>query len=116
MQFIIHHNNIAEVVSEALIIATGQDVLDLIYNPSLTDVSGIILHDKNITPAFFELHTGVAGEILQKFVNYRCRLAIVGNFASVESNSLQDFIRESNKGKSVYFAENLAEAVTALIS
>ncbi|UPT65653.1 MAG: DUF4180 domain-containing protein [Sphingobacteriales bacterium JAD_PAG50586_3] len=38
----------------------------------------------------------------------------MGNFTNVTSISLQDFIRESNKGKSIYFAENLTEAVTAL--
>lgn len=115
MQFQFHnHNKVAEVVTDAVIISNGQDVLDLIYNPALTDVTGIILHQENIIPSFFELHTGIAGDVLQKFVNYRCRLAIVGSFANIESNSLQDFIRESNKGKSVYFAENLTEAVTAL--
>lgn len=114
MRFIIHNTSIAEVVTDAVIISNGQDVLDLIYNPALTDVTGIILHKENIIPAFFELHTGIAGDVLQKFVNYRCRLAIVGNFTNVTSKSLQDFIRESNKGKSVYFAENVAEAVAAL--
>jgi hypothetical protein len=114
MDFIFHTNSIAEVVTDAVIISSGQDVLDLIYAPELADVSSIILHQKNITPDFFILSTGIAGEVLQKFVNYRCRLAIVGDFAAIESKSLQDFIRESNKGKSVYFAENIAEAVAAL--
>jgi hypothetical protein len=115
MQFQFHnHGKVAEVISNAIIISSGQDVLDLIYNPSLTDVTGIILHQENIIPSFFELHTGIAGDVLQKFVNYRCRLAIVGDFSAIESKSLADFIRESNKGKSVYFAENLTEAVAAL--
>jgi hypothetical protein len=110
----LHTPLIAKVINDAIIITNGQDVLDLIYQPELADITAIILNKKNINPSFFELHTGIAGEVLQKFVNYRCRLAIVGDFSAIESKSLQDFIRESNKGKSVYFAENLTEAVAAL--
>jgi len=40
----------------------------------------IILHEKTITPVFFDLKTGIANEILQKFSNCRMRLAIVGDF------------------------------------
>ena len=88
MHFIFHTNSIAEVVSDAVIISSGQDVLDLIYAPELAEVSSVILHQKNIAPDFFILSTGIAGEVLQKFVNYRCRLSIVGDFSAIESKSL----------------------------
>ena len=39
----------------------------------------MIIHEKNITPEFFDLKNRMAGEILQKFSNYRIRLAIVGD-------------------------------------
>jgi len=38
---------------------------------------GLILDESHIAPAFFDLRTGFAGEVLQKFTNYRTRLAIV---------------------------------------
>jgi len=63
---------------------------------------------------FFDLKTGLAGEILQKFSNYRVKLAIVGDFEEVKSKSLRDFIRESNRGRTVNFVNSVEEAVERL--
>ena len=38
---------------------------------------GCILTPDDITPEFFDFKNGIAGEIMQKFVNYRTRIAIV---------------------------------------
>lgn len=67
-----------------------------------------------ISPSFFILSTGLAGEILQKFVNYRVRLAIYGDFSGYTSKPLQDFIRESNRGDSVFFLSDEQAAVERL--
>jgi hypothetical protein len=66
---------------------------------------------------FYVLRTGVAGEILQKLVNYRLRLAVVGDIsAHVEvSTALRDLVRESNRGRSAWFLPDLA-AVTDRLS
>jgi len=113
MKIIIHKPLIAEVVAESIIIHTGQDALDLMYNPAIEGAEKIILHKKNITPAFFDLSNGIAGDIVQKFVNYRVQLAIVGDFSD-GSKSLQDFMRESNKGGHIYFVESVEKAVKLL--
>lgn len=108
-----HHNTrIAEVISDQLVIRSIQDGLDLLGDLYYQEVGKIILHQKNIAPDFFDLKTGIAGEILQKFSNYRMPVAIIGDFSNVQSKSLQDFIRESNKGKWVNFVESMEEAIT----
>ena len=38
---------------------------------------GLLLDETQLSPEFFDLRTGLAGEVLQKFTNYRARLAIV---------------------------------------
>lgn len=38
---------------------------------------GLILTEKDLAPEFFDLHTGLAGELFQKFTNYKVRVAIV---------------------------------------
>ena len=63
---------------------------------------------------FFDLKTRIAGEMLQKFSNYRTRFAIIGDFTNVQSRSLQDFIRESNDGRTVCFVGSLDEALLRL--
>ena len=105
-----HHTaRIAEVISDELVLTSLQDGLDLLVDLYYQGFDKIILHQKNIIPSFFDLKTGIAGDILQKFSNYRIQLTIVGDFSNVESKSLQDFIRESNKGKLVNFVKNAEE-------
>jgi len=103
-------SNIAEITSGEILIRTTQDALDLMVNCVYNGADRIILHQENIVPGFFDLKTGLAGEILQKFSNYRARLAIVGDFEEVNSKSLRDFIRESNKLGRVVFVATSEEA------
>jgi hypothetical protein len=102
--------NIAEITSGEILIRTTQDALDLMVNCVYNGADRIILHQENIVPEFFDLKSGLAGEILQKFSNYRARLAIIGDFEEVKSKSLRDFIRESNKHGRVVFVASPEEA------
>ena len=104
--------DIAEVNSEDLILTNPEDALDLLGNTYGFD--RIIIHERNIEPAFFDLKNGLAGDILQKFSNYRLRLAIVGDFSKYDKQSIRDFIFESNKGRQVNFLSSLTEALDRL--
>lgn len=101
---------IAEIISESIVIQNVDDGLDLLGNVYYQGFDKVVVHQKNITEDFFDLKNKMAGEILQKFSNYRVHLAIVGDFSKVTRNSLNDFIRESNKGRHVNFANSLDEA------
>ncbi len=102
---------IAEITSDQMIIRSAEDGLDLLGNIYYQGFDKVIVYEKNITPDFFDLKTRIAGEILQKFSNYRIGLAIVGDFSKYESKSIKDFIFESNKTKHVNFVETLEEAL-----
>lgn len=101
---------IAEVISEVQIITKARDGIDLMGNLYYQGFIKIVIYEKNITPDFFDLKSGFAGEILQKFSTYRIPLAIVGDFAKYPGKSLNDFILESNKGRHVSFVSTSAEA------
>ncbi len=60
---------------------------------------------------FFQLRNGIAGEVLQKFVTYHLRIAIVGDMTSLSdtSKSLHDFVVECNRGSDVWFVRDLEE-------
>lgn len=105
---------IAEVVSDSLVIENESDGLDLMGTIYFQGFDRLIIHQENITPKFFDLKNGMAGEILQKFSNYRMRLIIVGDFKQYSSESLQAFIYESNQGKMVNMVEHLSEALEKL--
>ena len=103
-----------EVLSEKQFIGSVQDALDLIGEFFGQYYDGIIIHEHNISPHFFELKTRLVGDILQKFSNYRLRLAIVGDWSKYTSHSLAAFIVESNRGRMVNFASSTEEAVALL--
>ena len=103
-----------EIRSEEQFINNVQDVLDLFGELYGQNYDGIILYERNITPDFFDLQTKLAGEILQKFSNYRIRLVIVGDWSKYTSRSLEAFICESNRGKTVNFSSSPTEALKLL--
>jgi hypothetical protein len=67
-------------------------------------------------PDFLRLSAGVAGHILQKLINYRFQVAVVGDVsaAAAASGPLRDFIRESNRGTTVWFVDDLAALAAKL--
>jgi hypothetical protein len=103
----INNIKIAITDTENLIISCTQDAVDLLGEAGSENCDSIVIYERNLHPDFFKLNTGLAGDILQKFSNYRCKLAIIGDFSKFKSKSLHDFIRESNKGNTVFFVENL---------
>jgi hypothetical protein len=110
-----HHSKgkkIAEIITEEIILSTTEEGLDLLGNLYYQGFDKIIVHEKNISPDFFDLKTKIAGDILQKFTQYQMPLAIVGDFSKFTSKSLNDFIFESNKGRQINFVSSLSEAIT----
>lgn len=117
MEIRVHEVNdqkIAEVVSEEVLIQNAQDGLDLMATVYYQEMDSMILHEKNITPDFFDLKNGIAGELLQKFSNYRMRLGIVGTFEGHTKKSITDFIFESNKQGRINFVGSVEVALKRL--
>ena len=110
----IDDTGIVEVISDDIVIKIAQDGLDLLGDAYYQGYDKMILHMKNITPSFFDLKNGLAGEVLQKFSNYRVRLVVLGDFNQFDSKSLNDFIRESNNGKLINFLNSRDEAINRL--
>lgn len=66
--------------------------------------------------SFFRLSSGLAGRLVQRFVNYRMPLAILGQLGPYldASRALGDYVRESNCGNAVWFLEHLADLESRL--
>jgi hypothetical protein len=113
----VEKNNIicAIIRSNDLVIKDAQSALDVLVSAVCgAGTNNIIISKKLISEEFFILSSGLAGEILQKYVNYSGRIAIYGDFTHYTSKPLKDFIYESNHGKDVFFAATEAEAVSML--
>ena len=106
--------NIADMTNENIEFNNVQDAIDLLGNCSFNGAQSVIISKECITPEFFDLKTGLAGDILQKFSNYQFKLAVVGDFNNIQSKSLNDFIYESNKIGRINFVETIDEAINSL--
>ena len=114
---IIRKNNtdVAVISSNELLVKDVQSALDLIMTVKYeTNCEKIALNKEAIVEDFFILSKGIAGEILQKFINYGVRFAVYGNFSIYFSKPLKDFIYESNRGKDIYFQSAASLAVDKL--
>ncbi|MFA5849497.1 MAG: DUF4180 domain-containing protein [Bacteroidales bacterium] len=113
LQLLETNNNarIATLTDNEFKICEVQDILDIMGDLFPLDCKKFIVHEANLHPDFFDLKTGLAGDILQKFSNYRVQLAVVGDFSKYESKSLRDFIYESNKAKLIFFVPDMESAI-----
>ncbi len=89
-------------------VATEQDALDLI-GASFLGADVVAVPASRLDASFFSLGTRFAGEVMQKFVNYRLRLAVVGDISEHlrDSSALRALVRESNSGGHVWFVPDL---------
>ena len=110
----IGQTKVAEIQAEGLVLTSVEDGLSLLGDLHYQGFDKIILHEENIVPEFFDLKTKLAGEVLQKFVQYRMPLAVVGDFSKCTSKSLRDFIYECNQGRQVNFVQELSSALKDL--
>lgn len=96
--------------AEGALIGSEADAVDLIGGLWGRDTEWLVLPRARLGPDFLRLRTGVAGAVIQKFVTYQVRLAILGDISEevAASDALRDFVRESNGGDRVWFVPDLA--------
>ncbi|WP_067499180.1 DUF4180 domain-containing protein [Actinoplanes sp. TFC3] len=89
-------------------VATEQDALDLI-GATFLSAEIVAVPAQRLDPKFFELGTRFAGEVMQKFVNYKLRLAIIGDISDhlQASSALRALVHESNQSDHVWFLADL---------
>ncbi|MGA8113328.1 MAG: DUF4180 domain-containing protein [Actinocatenispora sp.] len=89
-------------------VATEQDALDLI-GAAFLGAEVVAVPASRLGEQFFSLGTRFAGEVMQKFVNYRLRLAVVGDISRhlATSDALRALVHESNRAGHVWFLPDL---------
>lgn len=96
-----------------ILISNERNILDLIALCGENESNRIIFHKENLAPEFYDLKSGLAGIVLQKFSNYYVIAAIVGDFSDVTPR-FAELIRESNRGNQLRFYPNLEQAIAWL--
>jgi hypothetical protein len=95
--------------AEGSIIDSSQRAVDLIGEAIAGSASMIALPASRLNATFFELRSGIAGEIVQKIANYRLKLAIIGDISEplAASSALRDWVRECNRRNEVWFQPSI---------
>ena len=96
----------AIVRSDEKVITDVQSALDLLMTASYEfGTKNIVIDKELLTEDFFILSTCLAGEILQKYVNYGGRIAIYGDFSHYTSKPLKDFCMKAIRGMMCYLLQ-----------
>ena len=107
--------DIAVISSDEKLIVDTQSALDLAMTVKYeTGSTNIVISKSAVCEEFFILSSGMAGEILQKFINYHVRIAIYGDYSQYTSKPLRDFIYESNHGNNFFFVSTKEEGIRML--
>jgi hypothetical protein len=91
-------------------IASERDATDILGETFSAGAQLVVIPLSRLAPAFLDLKTRLAGELLQKFVTYHRQVVIVGDVsdAVAKSEALRAFVGESNRGRAVWFVPDLA--------
>lgn len=91
-----------------------QDVADALS--ACFGTRGLILTEQELGADFFRLQSGLAGELFQKFVNYRMPLAIVVPDFAAHGPRFQELAREHSDHQIVRCVHSLEDAMAWLSS
>lgn len=83
------------------------DLLSMCYyhNASL-----ILLDQDNLSDEFFNLRSGLAGEAMQKFANYKVQVAVLLPPDAVHNERFRELMYEMNQSNHFRFYDNREEA------
>lgn len=100
---------------ESIVISDEQSFLDVFMTISYeTGENRFVINKSNLTEEFFDLSNKIAGGILQKVINYKMKLAIIGDYSKYESKALKDFMYKCNHGNDIFFVDNEYNALRML--
>jgi hypothetical protein len=93
-------------------IRSSSDITDAIADCIGAD--GLILTEDNLAKEFFDLRSGLLGELFQKIVNYKLRVAIVLRDPEAYGERFSELVYEHKSHSMIRFVDSRDEAETWL--
>lgn len=105
--------------AEGPVVRDADGARSLIQEAMTHRASVIVVPVSRLDPAFFQLRSGLAGEVLQKAANYGLKFAVVGDISVhvAASNALRDLVVESKRSSTFFFfpdMDGLTERLAAI--
>ena len=113
MNVFVHDNNgtqIAEMQSEGIIVRSARDAADITGELLNRGISKLILHDRNMSPEFWQTSNGLAEVVLQEFASKSIAVAFVGKLSQQKSDSLKALIQENDLHNQTFLLGNVESA------
>ncbi|MCR2033147.1 DUF4180 domain-containing protein [Anaerofustis stercorihominis] len=112
-----NNKDISVIESEDILINDVNSGLDFAMEVSnMTGINNIIVNKEAVDDVLFDLKNKILGELLQKYINYNIKFAVIGDFSKFKSKALNDFIYEINNGRDFFFVEDIDTAVEKMTS
>ncbi|SCG69449.1 DUF4180 domain-containing protein [Micromonospora coxensis] len=107
----LHGRSVLACAADGPKLCEGADALRVIAEAAGYGAQLVVVPVRRLAGEFFTLRTGVAGELVQKFVNHRLPLVVVGDISVhvARSAALRDFVAEANAGHQLWFVDTLSE-------
>lgn len=107
----LHGIRVVELMADGAPLRNDRDALDVIAAAAEHRADVVVIPIERLDEDFFRLRTGIAGQVIQKFLTYRLRLVILGDISKhvQQSSALRDFVYECNSGADVWFVTRAEE-------
>jgi len=100
-----HGVRVVRLFPQGPLLSRGSDAIEWVSVLSSCEAQMLVIPRERLPEAFFELRTGLAGELMQKFTTYGARVAVLGDCSQeiAESRSFASLVLESNRGDRFWF-------------
>jgi len=105
-----------ELISTTEPLSTENDALDLIALCWEHEINSLMIHYTSLSEDFFKLKTKVAGNMIQKFINYGIKAAAIMPQDTVQKGRFKEMAMETNKGNHFRMYEDKVEAEKWLLN
>jgi uncharacterized protein DUF4180 len=111
-EFMNEEDKILVASDSGISIRSFEDISDAIA--ACLDAEGIIFTEGDLAQEFFDLRSGLAGELFQKFTNYKLRVAIVLPDPEAYGERISELAYEHRSHNMIRFVRSKTEAETWL--
>jgi len=117
MNVFVHDNNgtqIAEMQSEGIVVRSARDAADITRELLNRGINKLILHERNMSPEFWQPSNGLAEIVLQEFTSKSIGVAFVGKLGQQKTDSLRALIQENDLHNQVFLLATVELGKTQL--
>jgi hypothetical protein len=105
---------VAEMQSVGIVVRSARDAAEITSELLISGITKLILHERNMSPEFWQLSSGLAELVLQEFASKAIAVAFVGKLGQNKGKDFTAMVEESGLGSKAFFLGTVELAKTQL--